>query len=156
MTCPIVTLTLFSRNRAVSAFDLERVAARIESDLKRVSGTREVNTIGGPGRAVVVEIDPAPHGQQRRDRRRPSRPHCSRPTSACPLASCSAANQRVAVEGGPFLKDADDVAELVVGVRDGKPVFLQNVATVRDGPRPASRYVWQGRGRQEMAGSTRP
>ena len=27
---------------------------------------------------------------------------------------------------------------------DGKPVFLQDVATVRDGPLPASRYVWHG------------
>jgi multidrug efflux pump subunit AcrB len=44
------------------------------------------------------------------------------------------ANRAVAVESGPFLKDARDVAELVVGVRDGKPVFLANVATVRDGP----------------------
>ena len=32
----------------------------------------------------------------------------------------------------------------MVGVRDGKPIFLQDVATVRDGPLPASRYVWHG------------
>ena len=32
----------------------------------------------------------------------------------------------------------------MVGVRDGKPIFLQDVATVRDGPLPPSRYVWQG------------
>jgi multidrug efflux pump subunit AcrB len=32
----------------------------------------------------------------------------------------------------------------VVGVRDGKPVFLKDVAQVRDGPPPASRYAWYG------------
>ena len=37
---PIVTLTLFSRNTATGAFDLERVAHSIEADLKRVPGTR--------------------------------------------------------------------------------------------------------------------
>ena len=47
----------------------------------------------------------------------------------------------MAVESGPFLKDAREVGELVVGVRDGKPVFLHDVATVRDGPLPAARYV---------------
>src|SRR4029078_4721963 len=56
---PIVTVTLFSKNPAISAFDLERVAHSIEIDLKRVAGTREVNTIGGPGRAAHCEDDPA-------------------------------------------------------------------------------------------------
>jgi multidrug efflux pump subunit AcrB len=35
------------------------VAHSIEAELKRVPGTREVTTIGGPGRAVLVELDPA-------------------------------------------------------------------------------------------------
>lgn len=56
---PIVTLTLFSKNPATGAYDLERVAHSIEADLKRVHGTREVMTIGGPGRGILVELDPA-------------------------------------------------------------------------------------------------
>jgi len=56
---PIVTLTLFSKNPATAAFALERVAHSLESELKRVPGTREVTTLGGPGRAVMVELDPA-------------------------------------------------------------------------------------------------
>jgi Cu/Ag efflux pump CusA len=32
----------------------------------------------------------------------------------------------------------------VVGVRAGKPVFMRDVATVRDGPMPPARYVWHG------------
>ena len=140
---PIVTLTLFSRNPAVSAFDLERVAHSIESDLKRVAGTREVNTIGGPGRAVVVEIDPARMAGSSvtvSDLRTALRSA----NLGLPVGELLVANHAVAVESGPFLKDARDVAELVVGVRDGRPIFLQNVATVRDGPLPPTRYVWQG------------
>ena len=140
---PIVTLTLFSKNPAISAFDLERVAHSIEIDLKRVAGTREVNTIGGPGRAVVVEIDPArmaSTGVTVPD----LRAALQSANLGLPVGELLVANSAVAVESGPFLKDAHDVAELVVGVRDGKPVFLQDVATVRDGPLPASRYVWQG------------
>lgn len=56
---PIVTLTLYGTKPATGPYDLERVAHSIESDLKRVPGTREVTTLGGPGRAVMVEIDPA-------------------------------------------------------------------------------------------------
>jgi hypothetical protein len=56
---PIVTLTLHSTSPDTGAFDLERVAHSLEAELKRVPGTREVRTLGGPGRGVMVEIDPA-------------------------------------------------------------------------------------------------
>jgi multidrug efflux pump subunit AcrB len=140
---PIVTLTLFSKNAAIGAYDLERVAHSIETDLKRVGGTREVNTIGGPGRAVLVEIDPARMagtGVTVPD----LRAALQSANLGLPVGELLSANRALAVESGPFLKDARDVADLVVGVRDGKPVFLQDVATIRDGPLPASRYVWQG------------
>ncbi len=140
---PIVTLTLFSRNVAVGPFDLERVAHSIETDLKRVGGTREVHTIGGPGRAVLVEIDPsrmAGTGVTVPD----LRVALDSANFGLPVGDLLVANRAVAVESGPFLKDARDVAELVVGVRAGKPIFLQDVTTVREGPPPASRYVWQG------------
>ncbi|MBS1179197.1 MAG: efflux transporter permease subunit, partial [Proteobacteria bacterium] len=57
-----------------------------------------------------------------------------------------AGNHAVAVESGPFLKDAREVGDLVVSVQGGKPVFLQDVASVVDGPLPAARYVWHGVG----------
>ena len=47
------------RARARRAAELERVAHALEAELKRVPGTREVQTIGGPGRAVHVWLDPA-------------------------------------------------------------------------------------------------
>ncbi len=140
---PIVTLTLFSRDAAVGPYDLERVAHSIETDLKRVGGTREVNTIGGPGRAILVEIDPA-----RMAGAAVTVPDLRAALQSAnlglPVGELLVANRAVAVESGPFLKDARDVRELVVGVHAGKPIFLQDVATVRDGPPPASRYVWHG------------
>ena len=140
---PIVTLTLFSRNAEIGAYDLERVAHSIEADLKRVPGTREVATLGGPGRAVLVEIDPArmaSSGVTVPDLRLA----LQSANLGLPVGELLSGNRSVAVESGPFLKDARDVGELVVAVRGGKPVFLQDVAAVRDGPLPAARYVWHG------------
>ncbi len=147
---PIVTLTLFSENVSSGAFDLERVAHSIEADLKRVPGTREVTTIGGPGRAVMVEMDPV----------RMSSVGITVPelrqallsaNLGLPVGELIAGNRTVAIESGPFLRHADEVAELVVGVRGGKPVFLRDVAAVRDGPLPPSRYVWHGVASQDGA-----
>jgi multidrug efflux pump subunit AcrB len=140
---PIVALTLHSANAATGAFDLERVAHSVEIDLKRVPGTREVTTIGGPGRAVLVEIDPARMaavGMTVGDLRQA----LQSANLGAPVGELIAGNRSVAIESGPFLRRADEVGELVVGVRDGKPVFLRDVAAVRDGPLPAARYVWHG------------
>ncbi|MBN8493962.1 MAG: efflux RND transporter permease subunit [Burkholderiales bacterium] len=142
---PIVTLTLFSRHPASGAFDLERVAHSVEAELKRVPGTREVVTTGGPGRAVRVEIDPtrmASRGVTVTDLRMA----LQSANLGLPVGELLSGNRSVAIESGPFLKDAREVAELVISVQGGKPVFLQDVATVVDGPLPAAHYVWHGVG----------
>ena len=140
---PIVTLTLHSANPETGAYDLERVAHSVEADLKRVPGTREVTTLGGPGRAVMVEMDPARMsgaGVTVADLRMA----LQSANLGLPVGELLGANRSVAIESGPFLRNADEVAELVVGVRGGKPVFLREVASVRDGAPPPSRYVWHG------------
>ena len=140
---PIVSLTLHGKNADVSAFDLERVAHSIEADIKRVPGTRDVVTIGGPRRAVLVQIDPQRmngSGVTVHDLRMA----LQSANLGLPVGELLGANQSVAIEAGPHLTQADDVADLVVQVVQGKPVFLKDVADVKDGPMPAERYVWHG------------
>src|SRR5512145_1200915 len=55
---PVVTLTLSSDDPQHGAYELERIAHAAEVELKRVAGTREVQTLGGPGRVVRVLLDP--------------------------------------------------------------------------------------------------
>ena len=145
---PIVGLTLFSKT--ASAFDLERVAHSMEADLKRVPGTREVRTIGGPGRAIMIEIDPARmsgSGVTVAD----LRGALQSANAGMPVGDLLSGNRAVAIESGPFFESAQDLSDLVVGVRGGKPVFLRDVAAVRDGAPPASRYVWHGTGGKDNA-----
>ncbi|MCX7220069.1 MAG: efflux RND transporter permease subunit [Burkholderiales bacterium] len=140
---PIVALTLWSKNTATGAYDLERVAHSIEADLKRVKGTREITTIGGPGRAVNIELDPArlaATGLTVID----LQGALASANLGLPSGELTAGNRSVAVDAGPFLRDAQAVGELVVGVKAGKPVFLQDVAKIEDGALPDARYVWHG------------
>jgi len=138
---PIVALTLFAKDPQTGAFDLERVAHTLEAELKRVPGTREVRSIGGPGRAVRVEIDPARlagAGVTVADLRQA----LQSANMGAPLGDLLGGDRAVALEAGPHLADAREVGELVVGVRNRRPVFLQDVARVVDGPLPPQRYVW--------------
>ncbi len=140
---PIVAITLFSRAATTGPYDLERVAHSIEADIKRVPGTRDVTTIGGPGRAAMVEIDPtrmAGLGVTVSDLRLA----LQSANLGMPVGDLISGNHAIAIEAGPFLQQASDVAALVVGVQGGKPVFLRDVATVRDGPPPSTRQVWHG------------
>lgn len=140
---PIVSLTLHSKNPQTGAYDLERVAHSIEADLKRVKGTREVTTLGGPGRAVLVEIDPArlnSSGIALSDLRQA----LQAANQGLPLGDLLINNHSVALEAGDYLKDAADVSQLIIGVHGGRPVSLQDVATVRNDSPVPSRYVWFG------------
>ncbi|MCP5269926.1 MAG: efflux RND transporter permease subunit [Burkholderiaceae bacterium] len=139
---PVLAVTLWSKD-AASALELERVAASMEAELKRVPGSREVKTIGGPGQVIAVALDPA-----RLRARGVDLMQLQQALQAANLAmpAGSVAHPTgpglLAVETGEFLKSADDVAEIVVGVHAGKPVYLREVATVTPGAGQPKHHVW--------------
>ncbi|WP_300709188.1 efflux RND transporter permease subunit [Limnohabitans sp.] len=148
---PIVTLTLFSKSEGASAYNLERVAHSMEADLKRVKGTQDVQTLGGPDRAVLVQIDPqrmSGFGVTVQDLRMA----LQSANMGLPVGELIAGNKSVSIEAGPFLSQASDVADLVVAVQGGRPVFLKDVAKVEEGPLPATRYVMHGLGKSAGGG----
>jgi multidrug efflux pump subunit AcrB len=143
---PIVTLTLHGAE--ADSLMLEQVAHGLEVELKRVPGTREIKTVGAPGRAVRVQLDPA--------RLAAAGVTVSELRQALQGAQAGGAvgellrgAQTVQIEAGPFLASADEAGELVVASRNGRPVLLRDVATLTDGPPPASRYVWHTQGKDE-------
>ena len=56
---PVMTLTLWSDRTDQGPTRLAEVAHPLETELKRIPGTRDVYTVGAPDRAVVVELDAA-------------------------------------------------------------------------------------------------
>jgi len=141
---PVLAVTMWSRD-ATAAVELERVAHTMEAELKRVPGTREVQTIGGPGRAVHVWLDPARLRERGVDllslKNLLASANVSMPSGAVFDGSGRTA-QMLQVETGEFLRSADDVGDLVVGVSKGAPVFLREVARIETGARQPARYVW--------------
>jgi len=140
---PVMAVTLWSPE-ATSAVELERVAHTMEAELKRVPGAREVKTIGGPGRVVQVSIDPSRLRERGVDLLR-----LQQTLAAANLGMPSGSvvdpqgnGRMLSVETGEFLRDADEVGNLVVGVHQGKPVYLREVARVEAGAAQPQRYVW--------------
>ncbi|MCW8844935.1 MAG: efflux RND transporter permease subunit, partial [Gammaproteobacteria bacterium] len=142
---PIVSVTLWTEQPEFGAQELQRVAHTIEAEIKRVPGTRDVYTIGGPDNVVHVELDPqamASYGLSL-DALRGA---LTMGNVVAQAGSLVADNRQVPVTAGTFLSNASDIAELVVGVYDGKPVYLSDVASVSAGPDQPERYVSFGTG----------
>jgi len=140
---PILTATLYDRRPGSGALELERVAHAMEAELKRVSGTREVVTVGGPRRVINIVLNPQALGAVGITVADLSRALQSA-NSGMPAGSLLSGGESVAVDGGNLLTGAEEVADLVVGVHGGRPVFLRNVATITDGTPSPERYVWYG------------
>ena len=144
---PVLGITLWAPDGR-SALDLERVAHTLEAELKRVPGAREVATIGGPGQVVQVTLNPTRLRERGVDVLRlkatVAAANLGLPAGAVmdTQAGPSGAPQMLAVQTGEFLRSADEVGDLVVGVSNGRPVYLREVADVRLGAAQAQRYVW--------------
>lgn len=142
---PIVTLTLWTKDPARGAFDLRKVANTIETELKRVKGTRDIYTLGGPQQVVHVLLDPAAlaaHNLSVSDLRKALQ--ASNATQ--PSGSMVTNNREISVQTGIFLTTPEEVQNLVVGVNGGKPIFLRDVATVKQSFDQAEQYAWFGTG----------
>ena len=141
---PVMALTLWSDDPQTDATRLAEVAHTLEAELKRIPGTRDIYTIGAPDRSVLVTLDAAKlaaYGMGAND--------LAQALQAANLVHqagerVDAAQGAVPVTAGRYLANADDVANLVIGSRDGKPILLSDVASIELRGDLATRYVWYG------------
>ncbi len=153
---PVLALTLWSRDDR-SASELQAVAHAMEAELKRVPGAREVQTIGGPGRVVQVTLQPERLRERGVDLLRLQQTLAAA-NQGMPAGSVVDTSGRgtLAVETGEFLRSAADVGDLVVGVSNGRPVYLREVAQVQDGAAQPARHVWFTPGGADAQGAGHP
>lgn len=142
---PIVSVTLWTESETKGAYDLTQVAHSIEAEIKRVADTRNVYTIGATERVVHVLIDP-----QRLsafdisiDDLRISLSVSNQSSDAGFVVS---QNQEIAVTAGQFLANENEVANLIIGLKNNKPVYLSDVADIRFGADQPKSYVAMGMG----------
>ncbi len=157
---PVLAVTLWS-NEPGSAAELAPVAHTMEMELTRVPGVREVKTIGAPSRVLQVALDPARLRERGIDVQRLAdalaAANLAMPSGRVIDAASSGdagtlnAPRMLAIETGQYLRDAEDVSNLVVGVHQGKPVYLREVAQVSAGSEQPQQHVWHTPGAADAA-----
>jgi multidrug efflux pump subunit AcrB len=140
---PILALTLWSER--LGPYDLRRVAAQLHDQIKQVPNVSEVNIIGGLRRQIRVFLDPARLASRRvsADGLLESLRLANR---VDPSGRMVSGNREIVVESGEFLRSAEDVGSVVVGLSGGRPVYLRDVARIEDGPEEPADYVLFGTG----------
>ncbi|MBA1149478.1 efflux RND transporter permease subunit [Ectothiorhodospiraceae bacterium WFHF3C12] len=149
---PVMALTLWSENTDIGSYELLQVAHNLEVEIKRVDGTRDVRTIGGPDQVVHVTLDPARMAghdvgfQELRQALQAS-------NVAGQDVNITRSNTSIPVQPGDFLSTVDEVRNLVVAVNDGAPVYLTDVADVERQADVPEQSVFMGFGPGAEAGA---
>jgi multidrug efflux pump subunit AcrB len=140
---PILSFTLWSER--YNGYELRRVAGEVADELKKDPEVSEFTITGGQKREVRIDLDPAR-----------LRAHSLSPLQiagmlkkanfALPSGAFPSNNREMLVETGAFLRNAQEAGAVVVGLFNGHPVYLRDVAGITDGPEEPSNYVFMGFG----------
>jgi len=140
---PVVAYTLWGEN--ATPRELRRVADELKVELTRHPRVAQVWVIGGQRRVVRVDFDRerlAAYNVSLLQAYQGLRSFNWR----LPAGEAATANREVVVDVGSFLATVDDVGNVVVGVAEGRPVFVKDVAEVFEGAEEPADYVWLGSG----------
>jgi multidrug efflux pump subunit AcrB len=140
---PAAAFTLWSEH--ASPLELRRVADELRVELTRHPRVAQVWVLGGQRRVVRVDFD--------RDRLAAFNVSVLQAYQAIrsfnwrlPAGVAVALDQEYQVDVGSFLRGADEIGDVVVGVYNARPVYLKDVARILDGAEEPSTYVWMGSG----------
>lgn len=136
---PIMALTLWGQN--YDSYGLRRIAGELENSLKKLDDVSETTIIGGQPRQVRVVLDSqrlAGYGLT------PGAivSQLQNANSRGQAGSFALKNREFQVEAGLFFSRVDDLAQVVVGVHGGRPVYLRDVVEqLEDSPAEPDNYV---------------
>lgn len=135
---PAVTLTLWSET--VDDASLRALSLEVMQRLKEVPDTAQSFVVGGRPEEMRVEIKP-----ERLSSFGISIDHLAQTIASAnekrAVGESENGGVNLKVYSGSFLRSAKDLESLIVGVRNGSPVYIRDVARVTEGPGDAKSVV---------------
>lgn len=141
---PVLGLTFWSEN--YDDFQLKRLAQEVNNEIEKVNEVSETKIIGGRSRQVRVILNREKMSVYNIDALSIAR-QIEISNQQISSGTFNSHDTEYLVETGRFLENSEDVANLVVGIYNGSPIYLKQVAQVIDGPEIPSQYVSFGYGK---------
>ena len=157
---PILTLTFWGDG--YDAATLRTIVKNLDDEIRSIDGISETFIKGGLRKRLKVILDPSKLESTGLD---------PKDVLDALWVENQASNPQTFVEGNyefslrlnNFFKDIEDVRQLIVTVRGGRPVYLGDVARIEYGPEEPESYVFIGAGQASrekgielLPGETRP
>lgn len=128
---PMMTLAVTSKN--LSGFDLRDVSLKLVENLRNVPGVSFTEVIGGKRRAINVWLDAQKIALTGLTLEQISQMLTGSNVSI-PVGSVVNNNKDHLVRVNGFLGNAKEVGEIIIGADRGRPLYLQDIARIEDGP----------------------
>lgn len=140
---PILALTFHGKE--YDHYLLRRIVGEVEGSIKNINNVAETKIIGGTSRQLRIIFDPV---------RLASRnltvseliPAIQQANIQSHSGKMVSNNREVLLQTGTFFENSSEVSRIIVGVHGGKPVYLNEVADIIDGPSEPDNYVLFGTG----------
>jgi len=128
---PILALTL--TGAGLSPLELRRAAAELRRVVSTVDDVSDIEILGGRRRQLSVQFDPAALARHRLSPLDVA--NLLRASNArVPAGTRAAGDRAIKAETDAFIRSAEDLRGVVLGVSAGRPVRVADVAKVVDGP----------------------
>lgn len=119
---------------------LRKIASEMTAEIRRIPDVSKVDIIGGQSRSFLVELD-----ARRLAERGIAADRVVQAVQAAnirvPAGSVSGPDGVLNIEAGAFLQSAADTGMLIVGANASGPIYLRDVADVRDALADPTDYV---------------
>ncbi len=128
---PILTLAVSSEH--LSSFALRDVALKLVEHLRNVPDVSFTEVVGGKPRAINVWLDAQKIAltgltlDQIKDMLKGN-------NASLPVGELINSNKAHPVRVQGYLKNAEEVGNIIIGVVEGRPIFLRDIAKIVDGP----------------------
>ncbi|HKJ81579.1 MAG TPA: efflux RND transporter permease subunit [Ignavibacteriaceae bacterium] len=144
---PILSFSLWSKT--YSDYQLRRISSELSNEIKKVNDVSDVKIIGGRKRKINIHLDKDKLAGHHVD------PlivmmRIQQANKQSGSGSFDQNDQEYIVETGNFFKSKEDLENLVLGVYNGSPVYLKDVADITDGPEEPQTYTEFGYGSKKL------
>lgn len=141
---PVLSLTLWSDK--MSSYQIRQVSEIVGNELKKINDVSQVNIIGGQRRQVKVILDKNKMAGSGVDFMLIAQ--ALQGNNLQLQAGNMLANDSVySIQSGKFFSNVEDVQNTIVGMNNGQPVYLHQVAQIEDGPEIPNSYTSFGYGK---------
>ncbi|MFZ1256488.1 MAG: efflux RND transporter permease subunit, partial [Saprospiraceae bacterium] len=144
---PIMSLTLWSERE--DDYALKQISQELANELKKINDVANVNIIGGRDRQLTVILDKDKLAAHQLDMLLVA---SQIKANNAQLQSGNIVNNdtEFSIQTGNFISSKEELENIIVGTFQNKPVYLRQIAALKDGPQAANQYVSFGYGNANL------